>query len=250
MSRNRKQFNCTPEEFIEQCRQDISRHEACILELQYEIRNTEMHNRWIDITRNACDLAYIGIFIFDALLYMTNHWIWLLIMLLGGNVIVYEIVHGIDESLTKGKYKKSIHCFHEQIAEEQKAIEKLNEYIKEVENIINSSGAAGDAQQRNQNKSKGGNGTNGDSQRQRQNQGNQKGASASDMECCYKILYCSPDASDDEVKSMYRKLAKEYHPDRVSATGLGEHIIRDAEEKLKLINEAYHKIMASRGKAK
>ncbi len=69
------------------------------------------------------------------------------------------------------------------------------------------------------------------------------------MECYYKLLCCSSDASDEEVKSMYRKLAKEYHPDRVGAAGLGEHITRDAEERLKLINEAYHKIMASRSKA-
>ena len=234
MSRNRKQFNCTPEEFIESCKNEIAKLEACIMKLQYEIQKVEKHNRRLDMIRNACDLAYIGIFIFDALLYMSDHWIWLFLMIIGGNVIVYEIVLGIDQSLTKGKHKRSTHCFHEQIAEKQKAIEELNGYIKEVERKLHSSGTDN---------------AYGDSQRRRQKQGSQKGASASEMQEYYRILCCSPDASDEEVKSMYRKLAKEYHPDRVSATGLGEHITRDAEEKLKLINEAYHKIMASRCKA-
>ena len=29
----------------------------------------------------------------------------------------------------------------------------------------------------------------------------------------YKVLGLSPDASDDEIKRAYRRLAKKYHPD-------------------------------------
>ena len=29
----------------------------------------------------------------------------------------------------------------------------------------------------------------------------------------YKVLGLSPDATDEEVKAAYRKLAKKYHPD-------------------------------------
>jgi curved DNA-binding protein len=47
----------------------------------------------------------------------------------------------------------------------------------------------------------------------------------------YDILGVKPDATDAEIKSAYRKLARKYHPD-VSKEG-------GAEEKFKSINEAY-----------
>ena len=52
----------------------------------------------------------------------------------------------------------------------------------------------------------------------------------------YKVLGLSPNASEDEVKAAYRKLAKQYHPD----------VNKDnpnAEAKMKEINEAYAQIM-------
>ncbi|HEY6940320.1 DnaJ C-terminal domain-containing protein [Dokdonella sp.] len=47
----------------------------------------------------------------------------------------------------------------------------------------------------------------------------------------YDILGVKPDASETEIKSAYRKLARKYHPD-VSKEG-------GAEEKFKAVNEAY-----------
>lgn len=46
----------------------------------------------------------------------------------------------------------------------------------------------------------------------------------------YDILGVKPEASETEIKSAYRKLAKKYHPDRNKEAG--------AEEKFKAINEA------------
>ncbi len=48
----------------------------------------------------------------------------------------------------------------------------------------------------------------------------------------YQVLGVSRDASQDEIKKAYRKLALRYHPDRNNGS-------KEAEEKMKEINEAY-----------
>lgn len=60
----------------------------------------------------------------------------------------------------------------------------------------------------------------------------------------YKILEIDPEASDDEVKTAYRKMAMKYHPDKVSH--LGDDFKKTAEEKFKKVNEAYNKIKKER----
>lgn len=52
------------------------------------------------------------------------------------------------------------------------------------------------------------------------------------MEDYYKILEVQKNASQDEIKKAYRKLAFKYHPDR-------NHGNAQAEENFKKINEAY-----------
>lgn len=58
----------------------------------------------------------------------------------------------------------------------------------------------------------------------------------------YKILDIPETATDEEVKSAYRKLAKKYHPDKYVDSPLKDV----ADEKMKEINEAYDMIMDMR----
>lgn len=53
----------------------------------------------------------------------------------------------------------------------------------------------------------------------------------------YKILEINKDASFDEIKKQYRKLAKQNHPDFLA--GADEKVISNATKRLQEINEAY-----------
>lgn len=55
----------------------------------------------------------------------------------------------------------------------------------------------------------------------------------------YIVLGVSRDATEEEIKSAYRRLARRYHPDRFAGDPEGA---RAAEEKMKEINEAYDAI--------
>lgn len=61
----------------------------------------------------------------------------------------------------------------------------------------------------------------------------------------YKILEIDKTVSDDEVKRAYRKMAKKYHPDRLSH--LGEEHREGAEEKFRQVQSAYEQIQKERG---
>ncbi len=51
----------------------------------------------------------------------------------------------------------------------------------------------------------------------------------------YKVLGVSPDASDEEIKQAYRRLAKQYHPDRNPGDAA-------AAKKMQQVNAAYEQI--------
>lgn len=63
----------------------------------------------------------------------------------------------------------------------------------------------------------------------------------------YALLGIAPTATDAEVKSAYRKKAKEVHPDIVEGSGLSASFIRMAKEKFQELGNAYDTIRRHRG---
>ncbi len=61
----------------------------------------------------------------------------------------------------------------------------------------------------------------------------------------YQVLGLTPEATDDEVRRAYKKMALENHPDRVAS--LGEDIRQAAERKFQEINDAKERIYKARG---
>ncbi len=55
----------------------------------------------------------------------------------------------------------------------------------------------------------------------------------------YEVLEVKSDASDEEIKSSYKRLVKKYHPDKYRNNPLADL----AEEKMQEINEAYDVLM-------
>jgi len=61
----------------------------------------------------------------------------------------------------------------------------------------------------------------------------------------YKVLGIEPDATDEEVKKAYRKMAIKFHPDKVAQ--MGEEYQKGAKEKFQKIQESYEAIKKRRG---
>ena len=57
----------------------------------------------------------------------------------------------------------------------------------------------------------------------------------------YKILEVEPNATDEEIKSAYRKMVKKYHPDKLR--GQDPAMIKGAEEKFREVQKAYETLI-------
>jgi len=66
-----------------------------------------------------------------------------------------------------------------------------------------------------------------------------------DNEQYYRILEVDKNASNEEIKKAYRKMALKYHPDKV--THLGEQYQKAANEKFQQVNVAYNALKKERG---
>lgn len=69
--------------------------------------------------------------------------------------------------------------------------------------------------------------------------------SGNSLEEAYKVLEIDPSATNEEVRTAYRRLALKHHPDRVAT--LGKDVKKAAEEKFQQINNAKERIYKARG---
>lgn len=67
-----------------------------------------------------------------------------------------------------------------------------------------------------------------------------------DFDKYYKMLNCSPEASNEKIKSNYKKLVKDFHPDTIISKGLPEEFIDFASNRFREIHESYEKIRQER----
>jgi len=63
----------------------------------------------------------------------------------------------------------------------------------------------------------------------------------------YAILEVEPDCSAEEVKAAYRRLVKEYHPDRIASLGLPKGFTEFAGQKFREIRGAYEALQQHKG---
>jgi DnaJ like chaperone protein len=67
------------------------------------------------------------------------------------------------------------------------------------------------------------------------------------LDVAYRVLGVSAEASDDEVKTAYRRLMNRHHPDKLVARGLPKSMIGMAEQKTREVRTAYERIKEQRG---
>lgn len=68
-----------------------------------------------------------------------------------------------------------------------------------------------------------------------------------DIEAAYRVLGVDSSASDREIKTAYRRLMNQHHPDKLRARGMPDSMIPVAEEKTREIRAAYDAAKAARG---
>jgi len=75
---------------------------------------------------------------------------------------------------------------------------------------------------------------------------NMKAIYFKDLDLNYKRLNCTSESTNQEIKSNYKKLVKDFHPDTIVSKGLPEEFMHFATKRFREIQEAYEKIREER----
>lgn len=75
---------------------------------------------------------------------------------------------------------------------------------------------------------------------------NLKTAYFDDLDKYYGVLNSNPESSNEEIKSNYKKLVKDFHPDTIVSKGLPGEFTDFATKRFREIQEAYEKIRKER----
>jgi DnaJ like chaperone protein len=67
-----------------------------------------------------------------------------------------------------------------------------------------------------------------------------------DTDKYYRVLNCTPQSSNQEIKANYKKLVKDFHPDTIISKGLPEEFTQFATERFREIQGAYEQIRQER----
>jgi DnaJ like chaperone protein len=75
---------------------------------------------------------------------------------------------------------------------------------------------------------------------------NLRAAYFGDVDKFYKVLNCTAESSDQEIRGSYKKLVKDFHPDTIVSKGLPEEFTEFAAKRFREIQEAYERIRQER----
>jgi DnaJ like chaperone protein len=74
-----------------------------------------------------------------------------------------------------------------------------------------------------------------------------RGRYLASSEHAYSVLGLTTEADDEEIKSTYRRLVQEYHPDRIVSQGMPEEFVEYATQRFQEIQNAWEQIKRERG---
>lgn len=70
--------------------------------------------------------------------------------------------------------------------------------------------------------------------------------SKASLDAAYRVLGLTPDAGDTDIKTAYRRLMSQHHPDKLVSKGLPESMMALAEQKTREIRAAYDLVKQQR----